>query len=74
MGVFYTVPTKCSSCGGRVEPTVVSGVVSLKRRRAVMASGRVSALRAETCVDCGRTELFAEKPDRLFSDIRRERG
>jgi hypothetical protein len=53
-----------------MEPTVVSGVVSLKRRRSVMASGRVSALRAETCVKCGRTELYAERPERLFPDLR----
>jgi hypothetical protein len=62
----------CSACGGPVEPTVVSGVVSLKRHRALLASGRVSAIRAETCVRCGRTELFAEKPERLFSDHYRE--
>ena len=52
-----------------MEPTVLSGVVSLKRRRSYMASGRVSALRAETCVQCGRTELFAERPGRLFPDL-----
>jgi hypothetical protein len=51
---------------------VLSGVVSLKRRRSALASGRVSALRSETCVRCGRTELFAEKPERLFSDLYRE--
>ena len=50
-----------------MEPTVLSGIVSLKRRRSAMASGRVSPVRAETCVDCGYTELFAEQPDRLFS-------
>jgi hypothetical protein len=57
-----------------VEPTVLSGVVSLKRHRSVMASGRVSALRAETCVRCGYTELYAEKPERLFSDLHRKEG
>ena len=41
---------------------MLSGIVSLKRRRSAMASGRVSAVRAETCVDCGYTELFAEQP------------
>ena len=39
-----------------------------------MASGRVSALRAETCVECGYTELYAERPERLFPDLRREGG
>lgn len=52
---------------------MLSGIVSLKRRRSAMASGRVSAVRAETCVDCGHTELFAEKPERLFSDHHREK-
>jgi hypothetical protein len=55
-----------------MEFTVLSGIVSLKRRRSAMASGRVSALRAETCVRCGFTELYAEKPERLFSDLPRE--
>jgi hypothetical protein len=55
-----------------MEFTVLSGIVSLKRRRSAMASGRVSALRAETCVRCGYTELYAEKPGRLFSDLERE--
>jgi hypothetical protein len=64
------MPKRCSACGGPVEPTVLSGVVSLKRRRAFLASGRVSALRAETCARCGRTELFAERPERLFPDLR----
>ena len=64
--------TTCSACGGSLEPTVVSGVVSLKRRRSMLASGRVSAIRAETCVSCGRTEIFAERPERLFSDLHRE--
>ena len=72
-GYGSTVSTKCRSCGGAVEPTVVSGIVSLKRRRNLLASGRVSAIRAETCVKCGRTELFAEKPERLFSDLVRDR-
>jgi hypothetical protein len=54
-----------------MEFTVLSGIVSLKRRRSAMASGRVSAVRAETCVRCGYTELYAEKPERLFSDLRR---
>ena len=64
------MPAKCSFCGGRVEPTVVSGIVSLKRRRSWFASGRISPLRAETCVECGHTELFAERQERLFSDLR----
>jgi ribosomal protein L40E len=55
-----------------MEFTVVSGIVSLKRRRAAMASGRVSAIRAESCARCGYTELYAEKPERLFSDLHRE--
>ena len=55
-----------------MEFTVLSGIVSLKRRRSAMASGRVSALRAETCARCGYTELYAEKPERLFSDLHRE--
>jgi hypothetical protein len=57
-----------------VEPAVVSGVVSLKRHRTVLASGKVSALRAEVCVRCGYTEMYAEKPERLFSDIVRGDG
>jgi hypothetical protein len=69
----HTMVKTCSACGGPVEPTVVSGIVSLKRRRSAMASGRVSAIRSETCVDCGRTELYADKPERLFSDLHRER-
>jgi hypothetical protein len=40
----------------------------------MMASGRVSALRAETCVECGYTELYAERPERLFPDLHREGG
>lgn len=54
-----------------MESTVLSGIVSLKRRRSAMASGRVSAVRAETCIRCGYTELYAEKPERLFSDLDR---
>jgi hypothetical protein len=57
-----------------MEFTVLSGIVSLKRRRSAMASGRVSAVRAESCVRCGYTELYAERPERLFSDVRREEG
>ena len=64
--------TTCPKCQGPCEPAVVSGVVSLKRRRSALASGRVSALRAETCVRCGFTELYAERPERLFSDLHRE--
>jgi hypothetical protein len=63
----------CPLCQGRLESTVVSGIVSLKRRRSFFASGRISPLRGETCVDCGHTRLFAEKLDRLFSDIRPKR-
>lgn len=59
---------RCSACDGPLEATVVSGIVSLKRRRTMVPSGRVSAIRAETCVLCGRTELYAERPERLFSD------
>jgi hypothetical protein len=51
---------------------VVSGVVSLKRRRSLMASGRVSALRAEVCARCGYAEIYAAKPERLFSDMERD--
>lgn len=62
--------TTCRLCNGPVEPTVISGIVSLKRHRSFFASGRISPLRGETCVNCGHTELFAERLDRLFSDIR----
>ena len=55
-----------------MEFTVLSGIVSLKRRRSAHASGRVSAVRSETCVNCGYTELYAEKPERLFSDLVRQ--
>ncbi|MEI7520552.1 MAG: hypothetical protein ACOYL4_06325 [Miltoncostaeaceae bacterium] len=65
------MPDACSECGGRVEYTVVSGIVSLKRRRSGMASGRVSALRAETCIECGLTKMYAERPERLFRDLHR---
>lgn len=51
---------------------MVSGIVSLKRQRSVLATGRVSALRAEVCVRCGYTEMYAEKPERLFSEMHRE--
>jgi hypothetical protein len=66
------VSASCRECGGPVEHTVLSGIVSLKRRRSAMASGKVSAVRAETCVTCGFTELYAERPDRLFRDLQRE--
>lgn len=59
----------CESCGGAAEPTVVSGIVSLKRRRTMVPSGRVSAIRATTCTRCGRVDLYAERPERLFSDL-----
>ncbi len=62
----------CGQCGGHMEHTVLSGMVSLKRRRSAMASGKVSAVRAETCMKCGFTELYAERPDRLFRDLIRE--
>jgi hypothetical protein len=52
---------------------VLSGIVSLKRRRSLWASGKVSAVRGETCVRCGHTDLFAANPDRLFSELRRDR-
>ena len=51
-----------------MEPTVLSGIVSLKRKRALLASGRVSAVNARTCVRCGRTELTAAEPRRLFPE------
>ena len=53
-----------------MEHTSISGVVSLKRKRSIFAGGKVSALRGETCVKCGRTEIFADNPDRLFPDYR----
>lgn len=62
----------CPKCSGPVEDTVVSGIVSLKRRRTFLASARVSPLRATTCVRCGYSEMYAEKPERLFSDLRGE--
>lgn len=52
-----------------MQPAVVSGVVSLKRTRSLLASGKVSALRAEVCVRCGYTDIYADKPERLFSDL-----
>jgi hypothetical protein len=64
------MPATCRLCGGPVEPTILSGIVSLKRHRSFFPSGRISPLRGETCVDCGHTELFADRLDRLFSDIR----
>ena len=66
--------TKCTLCGGAIEPTVLSGIVSLKRRRSVMASGRVSAVRGETCVECGHTQLFAADVGRLFPEVHRKRA
>lgn len=60
----------CGECGGGVQDTVLSGIVSLKRRRSVMASGRVSSVRALTCVRCGLTRLYADRPERLFPDRR----
>jgi ribosomal protein S27AE len=73
-GILATVAERsrpCPRCGGPTEATVLSGIVSLKRRRSVWASGKVSALNGETCVRCGHTDLFAANPDRLFSDLRR---
>ena len=69
-GMVSTCPSTCPSARARSSPPSCPGIVSLKRRRSAMASGRVSALRAETCVECGYTELYAEKPERLFSDLR----
>ncbi len=60
--------TNCPKCGGVVDDAVVSGIVSLKRSRTPMATGKVSALRAEVCTVCGYAELYAAKPERLFSD------
>ena len=64
--------TNCPDCGGPLESTVLSGVVSLKRRRAVLASGRVSAINGMTCVRCGRTLLYAADPKRLFPEWHRD--
>ena len=55
-----------------MEHTVLSGMVSLKRRRSAWASGKVSAVRSETCMKCGLTQLYAERTDRLFRDLLRE--
>jgi hypothetical protein len=63
---------KCAECGGPMEPTVLSGVVSLKRKRAVLASGRVSAVNGATCVRCGLTVLYAANPARLFPEHHRK--
>jgi ribosomal protein S27AE len=74
-GILATVTTRsrpCPRCGGPTEETVLSGIVSLKRRRSLWASGKVSALNGETCVKCGHTELYAANPGRLFSDLRGE--
>lgn len=57
-----------------MEPAVISGVVSLKRARSPLPSSRVSALRAEVCVRCGYADVYAEKPERLFSERRAEGG
>lgn len=65
------MPKPCDDCGGTVEDTVISGVVSLKRKRSMWASGKTCALRSETCVECGYTRLYADRPDRLFPDLRR---
>jgi rRNA maturation protein Nop10 len=67
-GYASTVPDTCPECGGAMEPTVLSGIVSLKRKRGMLASGRVSAIDARTCVRCGRTELRAAEPRRLFPE------
>ena len=53
-----------------MEHPLISGVVALTRKRSNVATGKVSALRGETCVKCGRTEIFADNPDRLFPDYR----
>ena len=35
-----------------------------------MRQPTISALRGETCVSCGRTEIYADRPDRLFPESR----
>ena len=66
--------TNCPDCHGPMETTVLSGIVSLKRKRAVLASGRVSAINGRTCVRCGRTLLYAADPKRLFPEHYKDRG
>jgi hypothetical protein len=57
--------SRCPKCRGPIEPTVVSGPVLRRRRRFLGIGGPRSALRGETCVRCGYTIVFAERPEHI---------
>lgn len=59
--------TRCPKCRGRIQPTVISGPVLRRRRRLLPFGGARSALRGETCVDCGYTVVFAERPGGILA-------